>query len=94
MRDWKHRHPDKTYYNPTVNRRAWLKAQYGLTPHEADALLSLGCRVCGNEATHIDHDHATGAVRGALCSNCNTGIGLFQDSPDLMRTAAEYLEAR
>ncbi len=40
----------------------------------------------------IDHDHATGKVRGLLCHNCNVAIGLMKDNTDLLKKAAEYLE--
>jgi hypothetical protein len=40
----------------------------------------------------IDHDHRSGAVRGALCHRCNTAIGLLKDDPALLRAAASYLE--
>ena len=41
---------------------------------------------------NLDHCHATGNPRALLCHNCNRGLGLFQDSPDYLRRAAEYLE--
>lgn len=50
---------------------------------------------------HIDHDHACCGVkgkkacgtciRGILCSGCNTGIGMLQDSLEVLKSAYEYL---
>lgn len=39
----------------------------------------------------VDHCHKTGKVRGLVCSNCNRGMGMFGDDPDLMRKAINYL---
>ncbi len=39
----------------------------------------------------IDHDHKTGKVRGVLCSNCNTAIGQFRESKQILEKAIEYL---
>lgn len=53
------------------------------------------CALCKRESKKlvVDHDHASGAVRGLLCSACNTGMGLLGDNPNLLRIAAQYLEA-
>ena len=40
----------------------------------------------------VDHDHATGKVRGLLCNNCNLALGLVHDDPHLLRRMAEYIE--
>lgn len=55
------------------------------------------CAICQRPADKhtrlvVDHDHQTGYVRGLLCTQCNNAIGQLQDSPDLLRQAALYLE--
>lgn len=41
---------------------------------------------------NLDHCHTTGKPRALLCHNCNRGLGLFQDNPETLRAAANYLE--
>src|SRR4051812_35145553 len=38
----------------------------------------------------VDHDHATGAIRGLLCNNCNTAIGLLRDDPSTIARVVCY----
>ena len=70
--------------------------KYGLTKEEFEGLSSAVngiCPICGkNPATHVDHDHSTGIVRGLLCRLCNVGLGAFGDKLEVLRRAAAYLE--
>jgi hypothetical protein len=78
------------------------RREYGITDSEfARILVDQGgvCAVCGTDnwgskSPHLDHCHNSGQVRGILCGPCNTGLGMFQDDPDLLRAAIKYLEAR
>lgn len=75
-------------------------ASHGLRVGQYDSLLQEqggGCAICGQQCTSgrslaVDHDHATGAIRGLLCGTCNRAIGMMQDSPEILRAAAQYLE--
>jgi transcription elongation factor Elf1 len=39
----------------------------------------------------IDHDHITGYARSWICDSCNTGLGRFKDSVELLNKAIDYL---
>lgn len=73
---------------------------YGLTVADYDDLVAAQdgrCRICGEPPARgrlvIDHDHETGRMRGLLCDECNTVLGLADDNPGRLRAAAEYVEA-
>jgi hypothetical protein len=77
-----------------------IKSAYGLTEAEYDQLVKRHrnrCAICKSGTPgargewRIDHDHVTGQVRGLLCNNCNSGIGMLQDDPEIIATAARYV---
>ena len=39
----------------------------------------------------IDHCHKSGKIRALLCSNCNRGLGLFNDDIELLAKARAYV---
>ena len=47
--------------------------------------------ICGISKIVLDHCHHTGNVRGWVCESCNTGIGRFDDDPDIFYKAIEWL---
>ncbi len=59
--------------------------------HFETEMLALGNNKKSNRP-HVDHDHASGKVRGLLCSQCNTAIGLLSDNVATVLNAACYLE--
>lgn len=52
------------------------------------------CEVCGEKTSRmaIDHCHDSKRVRGLLCSNCNTSLGLLKEDPDVIMGLLAYLE--
>jgi hypothetical protein len=87
-------------------RKRWrtdqLPALYGITVEQYDEMIARQqgkCAICsyepapGERRLSVDHDHGTGAVRALLCGRCNVALGMLREDPDLIRAAAEYLEA-
>jgi len=75
-----------------------LRAKYGITKEEYDALLadqSGVCYICGGKSGKkrlaVDHDHKTGEVRGLLCKRCNRMLGYYRDESNTFARAALYL---
>lgn len=74
--------------------------KYGITHEQYDELLKKQNGVCAicheaetmkNKVLAVDHDHATGIIRGLLCHRCNIGIGYFRERIELFKEAARYL---
>ncbi|UVD39733.1 endonuclease VII [Streptomyces phage RosePharie] len=80
-------------YADDQSRKKKMKA-YGLTEEQLDAVLEPGkCYTCDStEDLVIDHDHATGVVRGLLCNSCNVALGHVKDSIETLQRMIEYLE--
>lgn len=74
---------------------------YGITIEQYDELLALQggrCAICRQRAVSkrlaVDHDHASGAVRGLLCSRCNHDLlGAAHDDVRYLWAALHYLMA-
>jgi hypothetical protein len=54
------------------------------------------CAICRREPPAgrrfaRDHCHATGRIRGLLCYQCNSLLGLAADRPEILCRAASYL---
>ena len=84
-----------------------LRRMYGLSKSNLIDLYDNqrgGCKTCGKLLTlaigkiekrtaFVDHDHITGDVRGLLCKNCNSIIGLAHESPEIMKSIIHYLKS-
>ena len=50
------------------------------------------CKICSRETKlYVDHSHKTNQIRGLLCQQCNTALGMFQDNIDNLKKALIYL---
>ncbi len=77
---------------------AHLLRTYGLERQDYDAMLAAQANLCaicrtGSCKLVVDHDHATGKVRGLLCGRCNAALGFFRDDSESCQRAAGYLIA-
>lgn len=86
-------------FNPKGQKRhdSLLRKKYGIGLHQYQQMFEDQkgqCYICEKEDWRnlaVDHDHLTGEVRGLLCTTCNTGLGQFKDSVDLLMKAIEYV---
>lgn len=91
---------------PEQNRRNHLKTKYRITPEQFGEMLAAQggrCAICGTDEPdgqwNVDHDHLCcpgsrscgDCVRQILCPPCNRAIGQFDDDPERMIAAAEYV---
>jgi hypothetical protein len=54
------------------------------------------CGICGRHASEIqlvmDHRHSDMLIRGLLCGNCNTALGMLGDDPIRVKGMLQYLK--
>lgn len=84
-----------------AHRRKTHLGRYGMALDDYERMLAAqggACGICGTgeprgmgAVFHVDHDHDTGTIRGLLCSNCNSALGLLGDDPGRLEAAARYL---
>jgi hypothetical protein len=89
-----------------VKHKRWsamLRRVHGISEDIYERMLkSQGgcCAICGllgparrgQDRLHVDHTHDKyKKIRGLLCSNCNTAIGLMKDDQKRLVRAAAYL---
>jgi hypothetical protein len=100
---WKIKSKDMEWMKNRRERRAnsKLKMKHGIivelgTRGRMIQSQSGRCMICNspfksNSDAHLDHNHKTGQIRDILCCNCNHGLGMFKDNPDIIRQAEQYL---
>jgi hypothetical protein len=90
---------------PNQQKARALRDSFGLSLDEYNRMFEAQqgkCAICNQPETQmrkgklktlaVDHNHKSGAIRGLLCFDCNTGIGKLKDDPQILRLAAQYLE--
>jgi hypothetical protein len=70
-------------------------SKYGLGLTEFDEMVkaqSGECLICKKQSNlFVDHCHATGAVRGLLCTHCNSMLGFSRDRIWVLEAGIRYL---
>lgn len=83
-----------------------FRLRYGITKEEYDLMVKQQnnrCALCDRFETNVnyssgkiialsvDHNHITGKNRALLCSDCNCGLGMFEENIELLEKAILYL---
>jgi hypothetical protein len=83
--------------NKSKIRAKNFRDRYGIEVEDYEALKEQQggkCAICETtgRVLYVDHCHSTQKLRGLLCQQCNTGIGMLQDSIKVLKKAVRYLE--
>jgi len=75
-----------------TDKKTWLKIK--------PQLQEFTCPICQKTTIPtltskvvLNHNHADGKPTGWICDSCNTGLGRFKDSIELLQRAINYLKA-
>lgn len=77
-----------------------LRSKYKISLDEYNSKLEaqMGvCAICADPPKEdlmlaVDHNHATGKVRGLLCGPCNRGLGQFKEDKTILNKVIGYLD--
>ena len=92
--EWREANPHKAKESQRGTRR---KLEYGLSKEEYNCLIEQQeylCCICKcsiDNGAAVDHCHSSGKIRGILCRQCNSGLGLFKDNIVSLQNAIDYL---
>lgn len=92
-------------FNIEHYRRYELYRRHNITLEHYNELFSIqngSCAICKESGKKliIDHDHRCcpgrknscgNCIRGLICNDCNRGIGLLKDNPQILYSAADYI---
>lgn len=87
--------------NKKFAREYVLRTKYNLSLEQLNEMMvnqNNECAICHrhqkdiSKSFSVDHNHATGQVRGLLCDPCNIGIGMLKDSVINLQSAINYLK--
>ena len=93
----------KEFYHkfPKLVRKRRMMTTYKISSEHYNKLNNIQqCESCGRykkdfkKGLVIDHCHKSGKVRGILCSNCNTTLGLLNDNVVFLKNLINYLELK
>lgn len=83
-------------HHARLRREEQIRRQYNLSALDFSLLFKAQggkCAIClERQPLAVDHCHKSNLVRGLLCHKCNRGLGIFKDTPERLRRAADYLE--
>lgn len=93
-------HRAKRFDRRNYSHGKHIEQTYGITSEEYEAVLDHQGRVCPlclrargvRKRLSVDHDHATGIVRGLICGVDNKYLGHARDQIEYFERCIEYLK--
>ncbi len=91
------RHRIRCKEDPRKVKNWNLRRCYGITIEQYDEMVldqNGRCLGCGQkpDKLFVDHCHSTNRVRGLLCRDCNTVVGLVKEDPHRLIAIARFIK--
>ena len=80
-----------------------LKRKFNMSTDDYQKMLEQQggrCATCDKEKSSngkrlaVDHCHTTGKIRGLLCNECNTSLGLLKENTDILQELINYINSK
>jgi hypothetical protein len=82
----RHECKDCQYFRSTLTK-------YKISKEDYESLNKGYCTICKRTKNRlcVDHNHLTGQVRGLVCHNCNSYLGVIERDPTVLERIKDYL---
>ena len=94
--NYRAKHSEKSRATDRTSKRRTSARRIGISAERAEELRTGPCAICGttpDDGCQIYQDKTTGAVLGALCRTCLSGLSMFGGAAERLTAALAFVQS-